>query len=120
MLLRRQECAISHLPQSQTPNFLLLGVLLSEQELTHEPVKVPIVGGKDDAQAAALHLAALADPTEYKRVQWGDKREGKLPYDDVTYPDYPEAAAFACTNTFCSLLVTEVGGVAEALKRLQR
>lgn len=96
-------------------------MLLAEQELTHEPVKAPIIGGKDDAQAAALHLAALADQTEYKRVQWGgDKREGKLPYDDVNYPDYPEAAAFACTGTFCSQPVTEVGGVAEALKRLQR
>jgi len=108
------------LPAVTDAYFFLPGVLLAEQELTHEPVKATIVGGKDDAQAAALHLAALAYPTEYKRVQWWDKREGKLPYHDVNYPDYPEAAAFACTSTFCSLPVTEVGGVAEALKRLQR
>ncbi len=98
----------------------LPGVLLAEQELTREPVKATIVGAKDDPQAVELHLAALAYPTEYKRVQWWDKREGKLPYHDVNYPDYPEAAAFACTSTFCSLPVTEAGGVAEALKRLQR
>jgi len=49
--------------------FLLPGVLLAEQELTHEPVKATIIGGKDDAQAAALHLEAFACPTEHKRMQ---------------------------------------------------
>lgn len=65
-------------------------------------------------------MAALAYPTEYKRVQWWDKREGKLPYHDVDYPDYPEAAAFACTSTYCSLPVTAPAEVSEALQRLQR
>jgi hypothetical protein len=43
-----------------------------------------------------------------------------LPYHEVDYPDYPEAAAFACTSTFCSLPVTEPKRVAEALTRLKR
>lgn len=38
-------------------------MLLAEQELTHEPVRMTIVGAKDDPQAAALFLAALAYPS---------------------------------------------------------
>lgn len=107
------EAGMGYLPSPAVTDayFFLPGVLLAEQELTREPVKATIVGGKDDAQAAALHSAALAYPTEYRRVQWWDKREGRLPYHDVNYPDYPEAA-FACTSTFCSLPVTEPAGVA--------
>jgi len=98
--------------------FFLPGVLLAEYELTHEPVKATVVGGKRDPAAARLFQAALAYPTGYKLAQWWDRSEGRLPYHDVDYPPYPEAAAFACTSTFCSLPVTEPGGVAEALKRL--
>ena len=100
--------------------YFLPGVLLVEHELTHEPVKATIIAPKGDAAGQALHKAALAFPTRYKRVQWWDKAEGRLRYHDVNYPDYPEPAAFACTSTFCSLPVTDPADVAEALARLER
>jgi uncharacterized protein len=41
-------------------------------------------------------------PARYKRLEWFDAREGKLPNPDVEYPDLGEPAAFACSNRICS------------------
>lgn len=80
----------------------LPGVLLADQELAVEPTHVTIVGHKDDARAQALYAIARALPAEYKRLEWLDVREGKLPNPDVEYPDLGEPAAFACSNRICS------------------
>jgi uncharacterized protein len=80
----------------------LPGVLLADQELAVEPTHMTIVGAKDDARAQALHAAARAFPARYKRLEWLDPREGKLPNADVEYPDLGEPAAFACSNRICS------------------
>ena len=57
---------------------------------------------KDDPKAQALHAFARALPARYKRLEWLDLREGKLPNPDVEYPDLGEPAAFACSNRICS------------------
>jgi len=80
----------------------LPGVLLADDELGLEPTHMTIVGGKDDPRAQALHAVARAFPAEYKRLEWLDPREGKLPNPDVEYPDLGEPAAFACSNRICS------------------
>jgi uncharacterized protein YyaL (SSP411 family) len=78
------------------------GVLLADQELAVEPTHMTIVGHKDDPRAQALHAAARAFPARYKRLEWLDLREGKLPNPDVEYPDLGEPAAFVCSNRICS------------------
>ncbi len=80
----------------------LPGVLLADEELALEPTHMTIVGHKDDSRARALHAAARALPARYKRLEWLDLREGKLPNPDVEYPDLGEPAAFACSNRICS------------------
>ena len=80
----------------------LPGVLLADEMLALEPTHVTIVGHKDDPKAQALHGIARALPARYKRLEWLDPREGKLPNPDVEYPDLGEAAAFACSNRICS------------------
>jgi uncharacterized protein len=95
-------------------------VLQAEAELSHEPLRVTIVGAKDDAAAAALFQAALRYPSAYKQVEWWDRREPKLLSSTFDYPDYPGAAAFACTSRYCSLPVTSPGDIAEAMDRLER
>jgi uncharacterized protein len=96
-------------------------VLLAEEELTNEPVHVTVVGPKDDPRSATLYAAALAYPLAFKRVEWWDKRDGKLSNPDVDYPDYPDGpAAFACTRKFCSLPVTEAAAIPAQIDRLQR
>ena len=80
----------------------LPGVLLADEELAVEPTHMTIVGQKDDARAQALHAVARAFPARYKRLEWLDLREGKLPNADVEYPDLGEPAAFACSNRICS------------------
>ena len=80
----------------------LPGVLLAHEELAVEPTHITIVGHKDDARAKSLHALARALPARYKRLEWLDLREGKLPNPDVEYPDLGEPAAFACNNRICS------------------
>ncbi|QPF83244.1 thioredoxin domain-containing protein [Bradyrhizobium genosp. L] len=80
----------------------LPGVLLADEELALEPTHMTIVGHKDDGRAQALHAVARALPARYKRLDWFDPREGKLPNPDVEYPDLGEPAAFACSNRICS------------------
>jgi uncharacterized protein YyaL (SSP411 family) len=78
------------------------GVLLADEELAVEPTHMTIVGHNDDPRAQALHATARAYPARYKRLEWLDLREGKLPNPDVEYPDLGEPAAFACSNRICS------------------
>jgi len=80
----------------------LPGVLLADEELAIEPTHMTIVGHKDDPRAQALFATAQAFPARYKRLEWLDLREGKLPNPDVEYPDMGEPAAFACSNRICS------------------
>jgi len=80
----------------------LPGVLLADEELAGEPTHITIVGHKDDARAQSLHGLARALPARYKRLEWLDLREGRLPNPDVEYPDLGEPAAFACSNRICS------------------
>ncbi len=80
----------------------LPGVLLADEELAVEPTHMTVVGSKDDARAKTLHTLARALPARYKRLEWLDLREGKLPNPDVEYPDLGEPAAFACSNRICS------------------
>ncbi len=80
----------------------LPGVLLADEENAVEPTHMTIVGPKDDPRAQALHAFARALPARYKRLEWLDQREGKLPNPDVEYPDLGEPAAFACSNRICS------------------
>ena len=78
-------------------------------------------------RAQSLHALARALPARYKRLEWLDLREGKLPNPDVEYPDLGEPAAFACSNRICSYPVLqcrgaaghgEADGEAEALTRI--
>ena len=98
--------------------YFLPGVLQAEYELGHEPVHVTIVGNKEDPNAERLYRAALAYPTSYKRAEWWDKREGKLPRDDVNFPQLTNAAAFACSQNLCSAPVTSPHKLAYAIERL--
>jgi uncharacterized protein YyaL (SSP411 family) len=80
----------------------LPGVLLADEENAVEPTHMTIVGRKEDPRAQTLDAVARALPARYKRLEWLDPREGKLPNPDVEYPDLGEPAAFACSNRICS------------------
>ena len=41
-------------------------------------------------------------PSVDKRLDWWDMREGPALNPDVTYPELPTAAAFACSTRLCS------------------
>lgn len=98
----------------------LPGVLLAERELQREPVHITVVGGRGDAQAARLFDAALLYPAPYKRAEWWDPAQGRLPNHDVDYPDLGEPAAFACSNRICSVPVFEPKDLAAAVDRVMR
>jgi uncharacterized protein YyaL (SSP411 family) len=96
------------------------GVLLADEELAVEPTHMTIVGHKDDPRAQALHTAARAFPVRYKRLEWLDLREGKLPNPDVEYPDLGEPAAFACSNRICSYPSFNAEELAATVKQMAK
>ena len=83
--------------------FSTASVLLVDAELSSEPAHLTVVGPRGDANAKALLVAALSEPTGYKRVELWDRRDGPLPNSDVEFPDLGQPAAFACANGRCSL-----------------
>lgn len=87
-------------------------------QLHCEPLHVTVVGHKDDPAAAALFRQALRYPSNYKRTEWWDKREGPMPNPDVAYPDLGRAAAFVCTNHRCSLPIFVPEKLPEVIKKL--
>lgn len=76
--------------------------LLADLEIGSEPLHITVVGHKDDPAAQNLFQAALRYPSDYKRLEWWDVREGRLPNPDVQYPELKQAAAFICTSHTCS------------------
>lgn len=81
---------------------LVAGILLCDRELANAPAHITIVGHKSDPQARLLFIAANKYPVSYKRVEWLDSKEGKMPNPDTEYPEMPKAAAFACASQRCS------------------
>lgn len=79
------------------------GILLASHELATDPAHITVVGQRDDPAAQVLFHAAAHWPVAYKRVEWWDPREGRLPNPDVAYPQLARAAAFLCTDGRCSL-----------------
>ena len=98
----------------------LPGVLLADEELAVEPTHMTIVGHKDDSRAQSLHALARALPARYKRLEWLDLREGKLPNPDVEYPDLGEPAAFACSNRICSFPSFNAEGLQATVKQMAK
>ena len=94
------------------------GILLAEAELTSEPVHITIVGGKRDAAAKKLYVAALAYAIPYRRIEWWDRKEGKLANADVAYPMLARPAAFICTNRICSSPIYDAAEIATSADRL--
>jgi uncharacterized protein len=76
--------------------------LLADLEIGSEPLHLTVVGHKDDTTAQNLFQACLRYPSDYKRLEWWDPREGRLPNPDVQYPELKQAAAFICTSHTCS------------------
>ena len=96
----------------------IASVLLAERELSSPPLHLTIVGSKSDAKAQELFAAALRYPANYKRLEWWDVKEGKLPNPDVEYPQLPRAAAFVCTSRTCSPPIFESASLNAKVDRL--
>ena len=92
--------------------------LLTELELTHPPLHLTVVGPKSDPAAQSLFAAALKFPSFYKRVEWWDTQEGKLPNPDVQYPSVSRAAAYICTQRTCSPPIFEADALSTKVNRV--
>jgi uncharacterized protein YyaL (SSP411 family) len=96
------------------------GILLAAFESVNDPLHITIVGGKDDAAAAALFDSAIRYAAVYRRIEWWDRREGNMPNPDVRYPQLPRAAAFICTDSTCSLPIFDASKVPAEVARSVR
>lgn len=69
-------------------------VLLAHLEFTQAPLRVTIVGPRDDPQAQALYSAALRGGLDYKRVEWRAQSEAS----NLGFPVLPGAAAYLSSS----------------------
>jgi uncharacterized protein YyaL (SSP411 family) len=93
-------------------------VLLVDDEVGRPPLHLTVVGHKDDPAAKALFLAAMEYPSTYKRLEWWDTREGRLPNPDVQYPVVQRAAAYLCTERTCSAPIFSAEEIAVKVRRI--
>jgi hypothetical protein len=93
-------------------------VLLADFDITRPPLHLTVVGQKDDPAAQSLFQAALLYPSTYKRLEWWDAREGKLPNPDVHYPQLTKPALFVCTASTCSSPIYEPEKVPATVAKL--
>ncbi len=96
------------------------GILLADREMSTAPLHITVVGGKGDVSARELFAAARAHPANYRRIEWWDRAEGKLPNADVAYPRLKAAAAFICTNRTCSSPIYSADEILPAIQRIVR
>jgi uncharacterized protein len=94
-------------------------LLLADRELSEPPTHLTVVGAKADLAAEALFQAGLRHPEWYKRVEWWDPKEGKLPNADIEYPTLPKPAAFFCAKGACSSPIYDPPGIAKFWERRQ-
>jgi uncharacterized protein YyaL (SSP411 family) len=92
--------------------------LLADLEVGSEPLHLTVVGRKDDPVAQNLFQAALRYPSDYKRLEWWDIREGRLPNPDVQYPEMKQSAAFICTSRTCSPPIFDPAKLPERVDKL--
>lgn len=102
---------------AHTRKMLIAGILLCDRELSNPPAHITIVGSKKDPAAKALFQAANRYPLSYKRVEWYDAKEGKMPNSDTELPEMPKAAAFSCANQRCSRPVFAANEVVSLIDR---
>jgi len=113
------ETAMRYLAAEQIATRLpVASVLLTDFELTRPPLHLTVVGPKSEATAQSLFRAALAYPSLYKRVEWWDTREGKLPNPDVQYPSVARAAAYICTERTCSAPIFKAEDVSAKVNKV--
>jgi uncharacterized protein YyaL (SSP411 family) len=113
------EAAMRYLAAPSVATRLPVGsVLLADYEVGRAPLHLTVVGRKDDPAAKALFLAALKYPSLYKRLEWWDTREGKLPNADVQYPSVSRAAAYVCTERTCSAPIFKAEEVSARVGRV--
>jgi hypothetical protein len=90
---------------------LVAGILLADQQMSKEPFHLVTVGEKSDQEAAKLFAECLRFPAAYKRVEWFDRKEGKLANTNIDYPIFKEAAVFFCGDNTCSAPMRDVDSV---------
>ncbi len=95
--------------------FSVAGILLADNELTHAPPHITIVGPKSNTLAKELFQEALRFSAGYTRLEWLDPTGPALPNPDVEYPPLKDPAAFVCKNNTCSSPMASVEALRKAL-----
>jgi uncharacterized protein YyaL (SSP411 family) len=120
MLSEASKTGLAYLVALGNEGMILPGALLAERELAAEPVHLTVVGAKGATDAATLYAMARAHPDRYLRIEWWDRREGKLPNNEIEYPELDRAAAFACSQNFCSLPAFDAAEIADRIQAVSR
>ena len=118
---RRAEAIVAAFSGELGRNFFPLASLLNNAELLAEPVQIVIAGVPDDPAAAALRRAAYAVSLP-NRVMLPLLPGRSLPAEHPAYGKglvEGRAAAYVCVGPVCSLPLTEVAALRDALEKVR-
>jgi uncharacterized protein len=95
-------------------------VLLAADELSRPPLHITVVGRATDPAARALYAAARRTQGRYKRTDLWDRAAGPLRNTAVQFPSVKVAAAFICSQTSCSLPISNPQDLERAAESMAR
>lgn len=91
-------------------------VLRAADRLEGAPLHITVVGRKSDADALELFDAARKIKHLFKRLEWWDQGEGKMPNPDMRFPSLKRSAAFVCIQRRCSMPIFNASDIARTIK----
>jgi uncharacterized protein len=98
---------------------LSAGILLAHEDFAEAPLHITVLGPTADAQAAALHNAALRSLTSHELIEWRDPNDPHPLPTAVTYPKLNKPALFLCTAQACSSPIYQPELVARKIQAAQ-
>ncbi|MHB1949510.1 MAG: protein-disulfide reductase DsbD family protein [Gammaproteobacteria bacterium] len=84
-------------------NILPAKILVANEAIMIHPLKITIIGARDNPVALALYMSALKFPSFYIQFQWYSTAEEARALIGTNYPTLSKPAAFFCANDRCSL-----------------
>lgn len=96
----------------------LLDAFVLHNRLRGKPFHVTVVAPKGDVTAIALFNVARGVPVAFRRLEWWDPNQGKLPNPDVRYPVLKRPAAFICVEQRCSLPLFSEQDIQRSLSKI--
>ena len=91
---------------------------LLSAELGAPPLRITVVGAREDERARELWMASLSCDVPYRRQEWISPGEKALMNPDKEFPVLHRPAAFICSSDRCSVALFTEAEVREKIREM--